>query len=84
MATGRINTLRNDKGFGFIKTTAGSQGKSDLFFHRSAVEGAEFDDLFEGQEVEYEEERDPRDPSRFRANHVRPVPLTSTEEVAES
>lgn len=69
MATGTIKTLRDDKGFGFI-TPEGTNGRNDVFFHRSAVQGAGFDMLREGQEVNYDEEPDPRDPSRRRAVNV--------------
>ena len=71
MATGTIKTLRGDKGFGFIKREGAQIGGGDLFFHMSAVQDANFDDLREGQMVDYDEERDPRDPSRYRANNVR-------------
>ncbi len=40
-----------DRGFGFIKTEEGS----DLFFHSNDLEGAEFNSLQAGQEVEYEQ-----------------------------
>jgi CspA family cold shock protein len=73
LATGRIATIRADKGFGFIKDSPNGGGNNDLFFHRSAVVGTQFEDLFEGQEVSYTSEPDPRDPSRFRATDVRPV-----------
>jgi cold shock protein len=73
MATGVIATIRADKGFGFIKTEPGQRGSNDLFFHRSAVTGAEFDDLTEGQTVSFDMEPDPRDPSRSRAVNVRPA-----------
>lgn len=71
MATGIIKTLRDDKGYGFIQPegTAGA----DVFFHRSAVLGGVFDMLREGQEVTYDQEPDPRDPSRQRAVKVAPV-----------
>lgn len=69
MATGTIKTIRDDKGFGFIQPE-GTSGRNDVFFHRSAVEGNGFDMLREGQEVEYDEEPDPRDPSRRRAVNV--------------
>lgn len=72
MATGTIKTIRDDKGFGFIEPE-GSTGRNDLFFHRSAVEGSGFDMLREGQEVNFEEEPDPRDPSRRRAVRVTAV-----------
>lgn len=73
MATGRITSIRADKGFGFIKDSPSSSGNNDLFFHRSAVVDTPFEDLAEGQEVSYKTEPDPRDPSRFRAIDVRVV-----------
>ena len=72
MALGTIKTLRDDRGFGFLAPD-GSNGRNDLFFHRSAVAGNGFDQLFEGQRVSYEEEPDPRDPTRRRAVRVTPV-----------
>ncbi|HEV8536753.1 MAG TPA: cold shock domain-containing protein [Candidatus Limnocylindria bacterium] len=56
MATGTIKKLVGERGFGFIQQTDGT----DLFFHRSAVTGASFDDLGEGQSVTYEKAMDPR------------------------
>ena len=49
MAKGTIKRLM-DRGFGFIQTAEGT----DLFFHRSNLEGVEYSSLREGQEVEYE------------------------------
>ena len=49
MAKGTIVRLM-DRGFGFIKTEEGG----DLFFHRNELEGVEFNNLSEGQEVEFE------------------------------
>jgi len=49
MAKGTIARLM-DRGFGFIKTGEGG----DLFFHRNELEGVEFNNLSEGQEVEFE------------------------------
>ena len=49
MPKGTIATL-TDRGFGFIK----AEGETDLFFHRSELEGVEFSSLSEGQEVEFE------------------------------
>ncbi len=62
MAQGTIKKL-SDKGFGFI---AGERG--DLFFHHSAVQDVRYDDLREGQAVEYEEGQGPKGP---RAENVR-------------
>ena len=57
MAQGTIKKLVSDKGFGFI---AGDDG--ELFFHHSAVEGASFESLREGQVVEYTVGRGPKGP----------------------
>ena len=69
MGTGTVASLR-DKGFGFIAPD-GAAGGSDLFFHRSAMQGTTFDALREGQRVSYDQEPDPRDASRQRAVNVR-------------
>jgi len=50
MPKGTIRRLITDRGFGFIRT----ERREDLFFHRSQVQGVDFDSLGEGQEVEYE------------------------------
>ena len=65
MADGKIKRL-TDKGFGFIDVGGGK----DLFFHRSAVEGARFEDLHEGQRVSYTEGQGPKGP---RAENVKPI-----------
>jgi CspA family cold shock protein len=72
MATGTVKTIRDDRGFGFI-TPDGTSGRNDLFFHRSAVGGNGFDQLREGDRVSFNEEPDPRDPSRRRAVNVAPI-----------
>lgn len=71
MATGTIKAIR-DKGFGFISRDGGASD-GDLFFHSSAVEDQAFDQLRQGQRVGFDEEPDPRDPSRRRAVNVRPA-----------
>ncbi len=70
MATGKIVTIRDDKGFGFISPDNGDG--NDLFFHRSAVVDVDFEELRDGQQVSFDEEADPRNPSRQRAVNVRP------------
>ncbi|GAI22506.1 unnamed protein product [marine sediment metagenome] len=50
MAKGAIRRLIADRGFGFIQ---GAEG-TDLFFHRSELQGVQFAMLREGQEVEFE------------------------------
>ncbi len=63
MAQGSIKKLISNKGFGFIE---GENG--ELFFHSSAVENSSFEELREGQSVEYVEGRGPKGP---RAENVR-------------
>jgi len=62
MPEGKIKKL-TEKGFGFIE---GERG--DIFFHHSAVSGMAFDDLREGQQVEYSEGQGPKGP---RAENVK-------------
>lgn len=69
MAIGQIKKLVRDRGFGFIRPEGGTE---DIFFHSSATGGA-FDSLNEGQTVEFDREKDPRDPNRSRAVNIRPV-----------
>lgn len=80
MATGTIASVR-DKGFGFI---AGDEapGTQDLFFHRTAVQADGFERLRVGQRVRYDDEADPRDPSRRRAVNVEPVEAGRSDESA--
>ena len=50
MPKGTIRKL-SERGYGFIKCETGGP---DIFFHASAMaEGAEFDELVEGQKVEF-------------------------------
>ena len=68
MATGTITRLVRDRGFGFIQVEGRTE---EVFFHTSSVEQPTFDELNEGQKVEFEVEPDPRQPQRSRASHVR-------------
>ncbi len=49
MPSGTIKKLVHDKGFGFIQGVDGA----DVFFHHSSVDDRQFDNLSEGQSVEY-------------------------------
>jgi CspA family cold shock protein len=64
MVTGKIRTLRVDKGFGFIKDDSGKE----YFFHQSAVYGEVIDNLREGDSVEFDVGEGPKGP---RAENVR-------------
>ena len=61
MPQGTIKKL-TDKGFGFIEGE-----KGDIFFHHSAVQDVAYDNLREGQKVEYDEGSGPKGP---RAENV--------------
>jgi CspA family cold shock protein len=65
--TGTLKTIQADKGIGFI---ADPQGK-EYFFHRSAVQGAAFEDLHQGQAVEFDAGQGPKGP---RPENVRVKP----------
>ncbi len=61
--TGTIKRL-TDKGFGFIAVEG---EEKDLFFHMSALSGATFEDLQEGDAVTFETEDSDKGP---RATNV--------------
>ena len=62
--TGKIRTLRPDKGFGFIT----GETKQDYFFHQSAIYGEGIEDLREGDSVEFSIGEGPKGP---RAENVK-------------
>ena len=70
MATGQIKRLVKDRGFGFIQP---ADATGDVFFHSTSLAAGVFDQLTEGQNVEFDKEADPRDPRRMRAVNVRLV-----------
>ena len=61
---GTIKRLVSEKGFGFVA----AQDGSEYFFHQSACTGARFDDLREGQAVNFEKGQGPKGP---RAENVK-------------
>lgn len=61
---GTIKRLIRDRGFGFIRSEDGQE----VFFHRSALQGLDFDGLREGERVSFELERGSKGP---RAVNVR-------------
>jgi CspA family cold shock protein len=62
---GTIKRL-TDKGFGFIAAADGTE----YFFHQSAIQGARYDQLREGQRVTFSVGQGPKGP---RAESVRPA-----------
>jgi len=63
---GKIKKMVRDRGFGFIR---GDDGK-EVFFHRSGMNGTDYDNISEGDTVEYVIQEGPRG---ARAEHVRAV-----------
>ena len=69
MPQGKITKLVSDRGFGFI-----SGEREEVFFHHSSVADAGFDNLKEGQTVDFELETENRGRGKGpRASSVKPV-----------
>ena len=68
MAKGAIVRIVHKQGFGFIRH---ADSRTEVVFLKSAVSGTSFDELNEGQRVEFEFEPDPGEPTRSRAARVR-------------
>jgi cold shock protein len=67
---GVVRSVSPERGFGFITSDDGQE----LFFHRSALAGVDFEDLGEGVAVVFEARRDEpgdRDDERPRAVNIR-------------
>jgi len=75
MPTGVIKRLERERGYGFIQPVGASD---DVFFHSSALQGLIFDQLNEGQTVDFEKQPDERDPRRTRAVNVRVAEQAAT------
>ena len=55
---GQIKRLIQERGFGFITAEDGTE----IFFHRSALQDVNFDNLEEGNSVEFDLEKGPKGP----------------------
>lgn len=66
MQKGKIARIM-DNGYGFIKYEG---SEKDLFFHSNEVKNAEFNDLKEGDEVEFEIGEGPKGPNAVNVNRV--------------
>ena len=74
---GKIRKLIRERGFGFIA----AEDSKDVFFHRSALAGEDFDALNEGNSVEFDLERGPKG---LQARNVRVDDLFRKQERGES
>ena len=70
---GKIRKLIRERGFGFIA----AEDSKDVFFHRSALAGEDFDALNEGNSVEFDLERGPKG---LQARNVRVDDLSRKQE----
>ena len=67
MNNGTVKWFNAEKGYGFISN---DNGGNDVFVHFSAIVGAGYKTLVEGQKVTYDVEADPKDESKSRATNV--------------
>jgi CspA family cold shock protein len=66
MASGKIKRLMRDRGFGFIS----AQDGREVFFHRSELQEVEFEDLREGDNLEFEVTQGKKGPQAVNVKRV--------------
>jgi CspA family cold shock protein len=59
VAEGTVKWFSDQKGYGFIEV----EGDKDVFVHHSAIDGAGFKSLAEGDKVSFDVEEDAKGPS---------------------
>jgi CspA family cold shock protein len=57
---GKIKSIVEDKGFGFIRKDGAGREEKDVFFHAKGLKNASFEELQVGDAVEFDLEDDPR------------------------
>jgi len=66
MAQGTIKRL-TDRGFGFI---AQDGEEKDLFFHSNELQGVQFNELREGDKVQFEIAESPKGPNAVKVSRI--------------
>lgn len=66
MAEGKVKRLMRDRGFGFIAAKDGRE----IFFHRSELQDIEFDDVKEGDSLEFEVTQGKKGPQAVNVKKV--------------
>lgn len=64
--TGTVKWFNSEKGYGFIAR----EGGADVFVHYSAIDGAGFRNLAEGEQVEFTVEQSPKGPQAANVTKV--------------
>ena len=59
-----------DQGFGFIKVDGSAEDAKDLFFHATELQGISFDELSEGDTVEFEVTQGDKRPNATNVSKV--------------
>jgi cold shock protein len=67
MEKGKIARLVLERGFGFISREG---EEKDLFFHSNELQGVDFKDLKEGDEVQFELSESPKGPNATKVSRV--------------
>lgn len=62
MAEGKVKWFNEKKGFGFIESDEGG----DVFVHYSAIQGAGFRTLYQGQRIRFDVENGQKGPAAAR------------------
>ncbi len=66
MQTGTIKRL-TDRGFGFIAVEGSDK---DLFFHSKELQGVQFNELKEGDKVQFEVAESPKGPNAVNVSRI--------------
>jgi CspA family cold shock protein len=66
MQTGTIKRL-TDRGFGFIAVEGSDK---DLFFHSKELQGVQYNDLKEGDQVQFEVAESPKGPNAVNVSRI--------------
>jgi CspA family cold shock protein len=72
---GTIKRVIRERGFGFIS----AEDEREIFFHRSVLEGIDFDALEEGNSVEFNVERGPKGPRAVNVRMIKAQPKAKSE-----
>jgi CspA family cold shock protein len=67
MEQGTIKKLVSDRGFGFITR---ENGDKDLFFHSKELQGTTFEELKEGDKVQFEVAESPKGPNAVSVSKI--------------